>query len=107
MIANRRAEWTLALPLGLFFVAFFVGPLALLAIESALSEGQLSASHYVRFLGDRFYLSILWSTLWLGAKATLLCLLFAYPLAWLMTNASPRVRSIILFIVVLPILTSV
>jgi putative spermidine/putrescine transport system permease protein len=107
MVAHRRAEWILALPLGLFFVAFFVGPLVVLTIESALSEGQLSASHYVRFLGDRFYLSILWSTLWLGVKATLLCLLFAYPLAWQMTNASQRVRSIILFIVVLPILTSV
>jgi putative spermidine/putrescine transport system permease protein len=105
---SRRSEWKLALPLALFFAAFFAGPLIVLVAESfSGAAGEPTVEHYARFLGDRFYLSILWSTLWLGAKATLLCLLLAYPLAWLMTDASPRVRSIILFIVVLPILTSV
>jgi putative spermidine/putrescine transport system permease protein len=106
--APRQSEWKLALPLALFFAAFFAGPLIVLLIESfARDGGGRTLVHYTRFLGDPFYLSILWSTLWLGVKATLLCLVLAYPLAWLMTHASPRLRSILLFIVVLPILTSV
>jgi putative spermidine/putrescine transport system permease protein len=108
MAGHKESEWKLALPLALFFLLFFLGPLAVLVAESfSGGDGKPVLTHYVRFLGDGFYLSILWSTLWLGVKATLLCLVFAYPLAWLMTHASPRTRSILLFIVVLPILTSV
>lgn len=109
MIAShRRMEWLLALPLAAFFAAFFAGPLAILVIESlTAADGSATAAHYWRFLGDPFYLGILWSTLWLGLKATLLCLIFAYPLAWMMMRASPGMQSLLLFIVVLPILTSV
>lgn len=108
MTSTRRTEWTLALPLAVFFLAFFAGPLAVLVVESFSSDGKgATLAHYTRFLGDPFYLSILWSTLWLGVKATLLCLVLAYPLAWLMVHASARTRAILLFIVVLPILTSV
>jgi putative spermidine/putrescine transport system permease protein len=108
MTSGRRTEWTLALPLALFFLAFFAGPLAVLVVESfAGGAGGPTLAHYARFLGDGFYLSILWSTLWLGVKATILCLVLAYPLAWLMVHASARTRAILSFIVVLPILTSV
>jgi putative spermidine/putrescine transport system permease protein len=104
----RLPEFTLALPLALFFLAFFAGPLAVLVIESFTGpDGALTFAHYTRFLGDSFYLDVLWSTLWLGVKATALCLVLAYPLSWLMVNSRPRTRTFLLFIVVLPILTSV
>ena len=54
-----------------------------------------SLAQYAKFLGDGFNLRILGETLWLGAKATLVCLLFGYPLAWLASRASPRVQSLL------------
>ncbi|HNK33323.1 MAG TPA: ABC transporter permease, partial [Plasticicumulans sp.] len=59
------------------------------------------------FLGDRFNLSVLGSTLLLGAEATLVCLLFGFPVAWVCARAGARWQSVLIFLVVLPILTSV
>ena len=56
---------------------------------------------------DGFKLGILFDTLLLGVKATLLCLLFGYPIAWVCARSAPRTQSILLLIVTLPILTSV
>jgi putative spermidine/putrescine transport system permease protein len=67
----------------------------------------LSAAQYLKFLGDTFNLSILWGTLWLGVKATLLCLLFGYPFAWIAARAPSRWQSALVFVAILPILTSV
>jgi putative spermidine/putrescine transport system permease protein len=105
-----RSEAALALPLAAFFVLFFVAPLCVLVGVSLFAEPEmrtLSLQQYARFLTDRFNLSILWGTLWLGVKATLLCLLFGYPLAWIAARARARWQSVLVFVVVLPILTSV
>jgi len=105
-----RSEAPLALPLTAFFVACFVAPLCVLVGVSLFAEPEmktLSAQQYARFLTDAFNLSILWGTLWLGVKATLLCLCFAYPLAWTAARAPARWQSALVFVVILPVLTSV
>ena len=105
-----NGEWALALPLAVFFVLFFLTPLGVLVVVSLFKEPAMttvSGAQYVRFFGDRLHLSILWDTLLLGVKATLACLVFGYPLAWITARARPRVRSLLVFAVVLPLLTSV
>jgi len=108
--AAAGSEWRLLLPLGAFFVLFFAAPLVVLFLVS-LSDGlafnTFSPAHYAKFLGDTFSLSILLDTLVLGVKATAVCLLFGLPVAWVCVHASPRLRSLLLFLVILPILTSV
>ena len=105
-----RSESALALPLLAFFVAAFLAPLCVLIGVSLFAEPEmktLSAAQYMKFLGDAFNLSILWGTLWLGVKATLVCLLFGYPFAWIAARAPARWQSALVFVVILPILTSV
>jgi putative spermidine/putrescine transport system permease protein len=107
---TKSPEWPLALPLAALFVACFVAPLIVLAGVSLYAEPAMrtfSFAQYAKFFGDVFNLSILWSTLLLGVKATLVCLLFGYPIAWICVRASARWRSVLVFLVVLPILTSV
>lgn len=67
----------------------------------------LGLGHYLRFFGDSFHYSILWDTLLLGAKATLACLAFGYPIAWICVRVAARWQSVLVFLVILPILTSV
>ena len=108
--ANAHPEWQLALPLGAFFVLFFLAPLAVLTAWSFYAAPEthtLTLGQYARFLGDRFTLGILWNTLWLGFQSTLVCLVFGYPLAWLALRLTPRWQAALLFVVILPILTSV
>jgi putative spermidine/putrescine transport system permease protein len=107
---TTSAQWPLALPLAALFVAFFVAPLVVLAGVSLYAEPAmrtLSLAQYVKFFGDTFNLGILWATLLLGVKATLVCLLFGYPIAWICARSPARWQSVLVFLVVLPILTSV
>ncbi len=106
---GASSAW-LALPLAAFALACFVAPLAVLVAVSLHADNELkvwSLAQYARVLGESFTLGILGETMWLGVKSTLVCLVFAYPLAWFAVRAGGRVRSLLLFLVVLPILTSV
>lgn len=108
---SKASEWRLALPLAAFFALFFVAPLALLIGISFQATrrmtGGLGLNQYAAFLGDRLNLDVLSDTLLLGVKATILCLVFGYPLAWLCTRVSARLQALLIFLVVLPIVTSV
>jgi putative spermidine/putrescine transport system permease protein len=100
----------LLLPLAALFAAFFVAPLIVLVALSVSVDTagtSLTAANYLKFFTDRFNYSILWDTLLLGVKATLVCLLFGYPIAWISARASARWQSVLVFLVILPILTSV
>ena len=104
------SEWQLALPLTFFFALFFVAPLGLLITVSFYAEPSMEswgATQYVEFFGDSLNLGVLLDTLLLGLKATVLCLIFGYPLAWICARARPRLQAVFLFLIVLPILTSV
>jgi putative spermidine/putrescine transport system permease protein len=100
----------LVLPLAALFVAFFVAPLIVLIVLSLHGDVAMrtwTLDNYLKFFTDPFNYSILWETLLLGVKATLVCLVFAYPIAWVCARASARLQSMIVFLVILPILTSV
>ena len=103
-------ESPLVLPLAALFVAFFVAPLFVLIALSLHGEAAMrtwTLSNYIKFFTDPFNYSILWETLLLGVKATLVCLAFGYPIAWLCARSGARLQSIIVFLVIMPILTSV
>jgi putative spermidine/putrescine transport system permease protein len=100
----------LALPLAALFVAFFVAPLLVLlalSLHADVTMKTWTIGNYARFFSDRFNYSILIDTLLLGVKATFVCLIFGYPIAWLCAQASARWQSVLMFLVILPILTSV
>jgi putative spermidine/putrescine transport system permease protein len=106
----KSDESPLVLPLAALFVAFFVAPLCVLIALSLSKDANIAAftaTNYAKFFGDRFNYTILFETLLLGVKATLVCLVFGYPIAWICARAPARLQSIIVFLVILPILTSV
>jgi putative spermidine/putrescine transport system permease protein len=105
-----RSDARLVLPLTAIFVACFIAPLVVLALLSLHGDIAMTSwtfDNYTKFFTDRFNMSILVETLLLGLKATLVCLVFGFPIAWLCSRASPRWQSVLLFLVILPILTSV
>jgi len=100
---------TLALPLGLFFVVFVLGPLLLLVYVSLHSDTamtHLGFAQYSKFFTDSFNVDVLVQTLWLGVKVTSLALLLGVPLAYLYTDAPARWQRPLMLVIVLPLLTS-
>jgi putative spermidine/putrescine transport system permease protein len=104
------ADSRLVLPLSAIFAGFFVAPLAVLLALSLHGDIAMTAwttANYTKFFTDPFNYSILIETLLLGLKATLVCLVFGFPIAWICSRVGARWQSVLLFLVILPILTSV
>jgi putative spermidine/putrescine transport system permease protein len=100
----------LAAPLALFFLVFFVAPLVQLFVLSLHNDTAgvvWGIGQYAHFLTDPFSLSVLGSTLLLGAEVTALCLVLGFPIAWLYHRVGSRAQTVIILIVLLPLLTSV
>lgn len=97
----------LAIPLLVLLVVFFAIPVLELVRRSFLdADGALTMQSYGDFLGTPAYRTILFRTFFVAVICTAACLLFAYPYAYLMTLAGPRLRRALLVLVLLPFWTS-
>ena len=100
----------MALPLAGFFAVFFITPLILLIFVSLHADPELKRlgfDQFRRFLGDPYSLGVLGQTLAIGAEVTAVCLVLGYPLAWLFVRSPGWLRSALMLVILLPLLTSV
>jgi putative spermidine/putrescine transport system permease protein len=105
-----RVDWRLTAPLALTYLAFFIAPLAILVGVSLFNDQELTelgVGQWVRFWSDSFYRGVVFDTLRLGVVTVLATTLLSYPLALYFLNASPRTQRLLVFIILLPLLTSV
>jgi ABC-type spermidine/putrescine transport system permease subunit I len=89
-----------------FLLALYVYPLSRLFVWS-LFDPELTLRHYRALLDDVTYLRALQNTLEMSLGVTLISLLLGYPLAYLMVTVSPRVRGVLVAIVLIPFWTSI
>jgi spermidine/putrescine transport system permease protein len=106
---NKSTFWIFTLPGTFWLVVFFLIPLAIIWALSfgeqvSLTKTEITGTleHYVRALGDPVYLNIIWKSIWMSAIATFLCLLIAYPIAFLISFVHGRMKMILLAAVILP-----
>lgn len=102
--------WRLAAPLGLTYLAFFAAPLAILLVMSFAADDALSGfsvASWAKFWGDSFYRGVVWDTLRLGLVAVAATTVLAFPIALLFVASGPRTQKALLFVILLPLLTSV
>jgi len=103
-------EWRLAAPLGLTYAVFFAAPFLILLGISFYADAEqtrLGIDSWVKFYTDAFYLKVIFDTLKLGVLAVVATTILAYPLALVFRAASPRVQRVLIFIILMPLLTSV
>ncbi len=100
----------LAAPLAVFMALFFAAPLAMLVFVSGYADNGLQHWGSLQAWGkmfDAFGLAVLGDTLWLGLQVTALTLVLGYALAWSWLRLPPKLQPVVIFIVMLPLLTSV
>ena len=90
----------------LFLLLFFGYPVARLLGLSIFDPG-FTLRNYEAALTAPIYLAVLQTTLKISIETTLLCLVLGYPLAYALSTASERVRSLLIIAVVLPYFTSI
>ena len=108
--ARRESRGMLALlSPGLFLVfAVIIVPIGWLFWLSLFDEnGQLSAANYARFFEQASYIKTFVTTFKVAFIVTGACVLFGYPLAYMLSQLPRRAASICLIFVILPFWTSV
>ena len=101
-------------PIIILLVAFFALPFGVMLYQSlflsplqAPPDSALTFANYAKLFGDFFYLKILLQTLALGAVVTVLCLIIAYPVAYMLARTRSRWRRLLVFLVISPLVVSI
>ena len=98
----------LAIPYIVWAVLMLVLPMALLALYSITQQGNsiisfsLTLEHYKKFFTDPDFLLILWRSIAIAIKTTLICLLLGYPAAHFIARSSENIQNIRVLCIPLP-----
>jgi spermidine/putrescine transport system permease protein len=106
---ERRRALALLAPATLWTVLFFALPFGVMAAISLRRSGSdgWSLGNYAKFLGNPAYIGAFLNSLEITMTVTVLSVLLAYPLAWIIAEEiPPRYRRLALALAVLPFWTS-
>ena len=98
----------LALPYIVWAALMLILPMALIALYSFSNHGNtiiafsLTFEHYVRFFTDPDFLLILWRSLLIALKTTVICLLLGYPAAYFISRCAENVQNALILAITLP-----
>ncbi|KKK09669.1 MULTISPECIES: ABC transporter permease [unclassified Bacillus (in: firmicutes)] len=112
---NQRIHWFMLLPACLFLVVFLLAPLVMMFVLSFRDVDSMmntlqsySLSQYLHVFTTDAYVKAIGSTVWVALQTTVICLLMAYPAAYVLVKAPhPRLRAFFYILLVSPLLTSV
>jgi putative spermidine/putrescine transport system permease protein len=63
----------------------------------------MTAENYIKFFTDPFYTNIFWTTLRVALLCTLVCLILAFPLSYILARSTSRYKNVLVMLVVLPL----
>jgi putative spermidine/putrescine transport system permease protein len=109
---RRALPAFLLAPAGAITLVAFLLPMAWLArLSLSRSSGgilidDVALANYVRFFTDRFYLGVLWRSVWIAASVAMLSILASYPIALFLFRSRSRWRGVLAVLVIAPLLVS-
>ena len=98
----------LAWPYIVWAVMMLVLPMALIALYSVMNQGNsiisfsFTLEHYAKFFTDPDFLLILWRSILIAVKTTVLCLLLGYPIAYYIARRTEKVQNVLILCITLP-----
>lgn len=98
----------LALPYIVWAIMMLLLPMGLIALYSFMEGGnsiisfRFTLEHYVTFFTDQDFLLILWRSILIAVKTTIICLLLGYPAAYFIARSSEKVQNILILCITLP-----
>lgn len=98
----------LAIPYIVWAVIMLVLPMVLIALYSVTEPGNsiisfsVTLDHYIKFFTDADFLIILWRSLLIAVKTTIICLLIGYPVAYYISRCEERLQNILVLCITIP-----
>lgn len=87
-------------PYIVWMIVFIIIPLAMVAYFAFTDNSGQFTLEYIKSVGQ--YTNIFVRSIWLAAIATIICLLLAYPVAYILTRLDAKVHSTMIMLVTLP-----
>lgn len=107
--AESRRGFLIGLPAYAYLILFFAVPLLIVLVYSFATRTSTGATELGDWNLDSWAsvfrglpLEVAWRSTWLAAVTTLISLLFSYPFAYWIATRSPRVRALLLILVMIP-----
>ncbi len=98
----------LAIPYIAWAVLMLVIPMGLIALYSVSRSGNsiipftLTLEHYVTFFTDPDFLLVLWRSIVIAVKTTVICLLLGYPIAYVISKTDEKTQNILVLVITFP-----
>ncbi|WP_277258303.1 ABC transporter permease [Merdimonas faecis] len=98
----------LAWPYIVWAALMLVLPMALIAAYSFMEQGNsiisfsFTLEHYVKFFTDQDFLLILWRSLLIAVKTTVICFFLGYPAAYFIARSKEKTQNILILCVTIP-----
>jgi len=115
LFRSRWSTWVQLLPALLIITFVFLIPLVQLFAVSlweydptgVLRATDPTAENYLKYLRQPFYRQVITRTLRLGFITSTVCLLLAYPLAYILARMNFKHKSLLMFLLITPLFVSV
>lgn len=99
----RFSRSQLCIPYALFLILFVIAPLLVIFYYAFTNgEGQITANNFLAFFSNTNTIGTLLYSLLLAGTTTIICLLIAYPTAYLLARSGFKKQYVILMLLVLP-----
>ena len=98
----------LALPYIVWAVLMLVLPMGLIAVYSVMEQGNsivtfaFTLEHYKKFFTDPDFLLILWRSLLIAIKTTVICLFLDYPIAYFIARSKEKTQNLLILCITIP-----
>lgn len=98
----------LAIPYIVWAVLMLVLPMALIFLYSITEPGNsiisfsITLDQYIKFFTDKDFLLILWRSLAIAVKTTLICLLLGYPIAYYIARTKEKTQNMLILCITIP-----
>lgn len=98
----------LAIPYIIWAVLMLVLPMALIAVYSVMDQGNsiisfsFTLEHYKKFFTDPDFLLILWRSILIAVKTTIICFFLGYPVAYFIARSKEKVQNILILCITIP-----
>lgn len=98
----------LAIPYIVWAVLMLVLPMALIFLYSITEPGNsiisfsITLDQYIKFFTDKDFLLILWRSLAIAVKTTIICLLFGYPIAYYIARTKEKTQNLLILCITIP-----
>lgn len=98
----------LAIPYIVWAAIMLLLPMALIAMYSFTEPGNsiisfsFTLDHYIKFFTDPDFLLILWRSIMIAVKTTVICLFLGYPVAYFIARSKEHVQNILVLCITIP-----